>query len=193
MVAAKGFVVVVWQPPKKERRKQLEQCITLLDEAELSNDTHTFQQVLDTGGVALLAKLRKSDFDYPRFEEWCKHNKQKRQRWFVLFSADMCSQPMHELKLASEALKQNPGARMQRFNSKQLAKKLLQKGLCRCPCLMWPFLTDTRPCVRPLHKSRLHALKALTIWCRLRHEKRCNNSWMRDNNGGWCGQARSQE
>ena len=97
--------------------------MALLDEAESSNDTRAFQRVLDTGGVALLAELRKSDFDYPQFNRWRKHSKQKKQRWFVVFSADMCLQPMHELKLASEALKQNPGTRMQRFNSKQLAEK----------------------------------------------------------------------
>ena len=42
-----------------------------------------------------------------------------------MFSNNMCSEPMPELKLTTEALKQNPGARMQHFKSKQLAQKFV--------------------------------------------------------------------
>ena len=108
-------------------RKQLDRCMALLDEAESANDTRVFQQVLDRGGVAILAELRKSDFDYPRFHRWRKHNKPKKMLWFVVYSATMCCQPVHELKLANEALNLNPDATMKRFNSRPLSDKFVSE------------------------------------------------------------------
>ena len=72
--------------------------MALLDEAETTNDTHAFQKIWNRGGAALLAEVRKSDFEYPHFQRWRKRAKNKKQRLFVVSSETMCSPPVTELK-----------------------------------------------------------------------------------------------
>ena len=116
------------RPTTAKRRKDLQQCMALLDEAELTNDTVTFQKIWKRAGNSLITEVRKSDFDYPNFHRWRKQAKNKKRRWFVVSSETMCSTPVTELKQASELLRDNTGARMHRFATRALADKFVSQN-----------------------------------------------------------------